>query len=139
MLLRTLPDELLRFDGPVQLVTRLAAVPVSFGDVTLGQGEVVVLVIGATNGDPARYADPDRLDLTRTDVRPLGFGHGIHYCLGAAPARLEVEVDFRALLDRFSSVEPAGPAVRRGGISLRGVEACRSSSAEGAVGQTAAA
>jgi cytochrome P450 len=121
-LLRSLPDELLRFDGPVQLVTRLAADALPVGDVTVAQGEVVVLVIGAGNRDPGRYAEPDRLELTRTDVRPLGFGHGIHYCLGAALARLEVEVVFRALLGRFPSVEPAGPAVRRGGISLRGVE-----------------
>ena len=121
-LLPHLSDELLRFDSSVQVVTRLATEAVQVGGVRVEPGQNVVLLLGAANRDPARYARPDALDVTRPDVRPLGFGHGVHYCVGAALARLEVEVFFRALLDRFGSISLAGPPTRRGGIALRGMD-----------------
>jgi cytochrome P450 len=116
----TAVEELLRFDGPVQLTGRSAPEPVPVGDDRLEPGELVLLLLGAANRDPARFPDPDRLRLDRPDNRPLSFGGGIHYCLGAALARLEARVAFPALLARFASIELAGPAVRRPSLSLRG-------------------
>jgi cytochrome P450 len=119
-LFATLPDELLRYDGTVQLVARLSSEPVEVGGVLMGKNETVFPLLGAANHDPARYDDPDRLDVTRTDIRPLSFGGGIHYCLGAALARLETEIVFRELIGRFGTIELDGLAPRRDRLSLRG-------------------
>jgi len=103
-----LPDEFLRYDGTAQLVSRVTEAAVEIGGVTVPAGEQVFAMLGAGNRDPARYAEPDRLDLTRTDVQPLTFGGGVHFCLGAALARAEIEITFRILLQRFDHIELAG-------------------------------
>ncbi len=113
-------EELLRFDTPVQLVSRVAYEPVELGGVTVDAGERVVAYIGAGNRDPERFADPDRLDLARGDCAPLSFGGGIHYCLGAPLARLEAQVAFPALLRRFPQIELAGTPERRDSLAIRG-------------------
>jgi cytochrome P450 len=96
-------EELLRYDSSVQLTARKAAEDVQIGDekVTLKRGEGVICLLGAGNRDPARYDDPERLNITRQNVRPLSFGGGIHHCLGAQLARLEGEIVFRALAERL--------------------------------------
>jgi cytochrome P450 len=119
-LFANLPDELLRYDGTVQLVTRLASEAVEVGGALIETNETVFPLLGAANHDPARYDDPDRLDVTRTDIRPLSFGGGIHYCLGAALARLETEIVFRKLISRFGIIDLDGLAPRRDRLSLRG-------------------
>jgi cytochrome P450 len=116
----TAVEELLRFDTPVQLVSRVAYEPVELGGVTVDAGERVVAYIGAGNRDPERFADPDRLDLARGDCAPLSFGGGIHYCLGAPLARLEAQVAFPALLRRFPQIELAGTPERRDSLAIRG-------------------
>jgi cytochrome P450 len=98
-------DELLRFDSPVQLTTRMAPIDLEFRGHRLRRGEQLVLLLGAANRDPAAFPDPDRLDVTRTEVRPLSFGHGVHFCLGAQLARLEGEIAFRTLLESFTRIE----------------------------------
>jgi len=103
-----LPDEFLRYDGSVQLVNRVTEASVEVGGVTIPAGEQVFALLGAGNRDPGRYANPDRLDVTRTDVQPLTFGGGVHFCLGAALARAEIEITFRTLLQRFAHIELAG-------------------------------
>ena len=107
-LLANLPDELLRYDGTAQLANRVTEASVEVGGVTIPPGEQVFALLGAGNHDPARYPNPDRLDVTRTEIQPLTFGGGVHFCLGAALARPEIEITFRTLLQRFDHIELAG-------------------------------
>ncbi len=95
--------------NPGQLA-RLRADPGLIGGAHIAAGEAVIVALSGANRDPARYADPDRLDLGRDSAGHLAFGHGIHYCLGAPLARLEAEIAFGALLDRFGSITLAVPA-----------------------------
>ncbi len=77
---------------------------------------------GAANRDPARFARPDDLDLRRSDNTPLSFGWGIHHCIGAALARMEGEIAFNALLDRFATLDLASDEPRwRPSFTLRGL------------------
>jgi cytochrome P450 len=98
-------EELLRFDSSVQMTGRATVAEVEIGGVTLPAGESVVMLLGAANRDPAQYADPDRLDVGRQNIRPMSFGGGIHHCLGAQLARLEGEQVFTALIERFPNRE----------------------------------
>ena len=110
--LRRAPDsvpeaiqELLRYDSPVQLRTRVPSEDIAVGGKTIGAGELVFVALGSANRDPDRFAAPDTLDLQRADNRHLAFSGGIHYCLGAALAMLEGEVAFRAILENFHDLE----------------------------------
>jgi len=94
-------EELLRYDSPVQFSGRTAYEDVRLGDAVIGAGQLVLCLIGAGNRDPDRFADPDRLDIGRPGVRPLSFGGGIHYCLGAQLSRIEAEEAFAGLLGRL--------------------------------------
>lgn len=116
-------EESLRFDGPVHLTARAATVPSVVGDVEVEVGQGVVTLLAAANRDPARFPDPDRFDLTRADNQHLTFSHGIHYCLGAALARLEGQEVFRALAERFPALELAEEPVHRDHFVLRGYQA----------------
>jgi cytochrome P450 len=94
-------EELLRYDSSVQLTGRTALESVEVGGVEILKGESILCLLGAANRDPAVYADPDRLDVTRENIRPMSFGGGIHFCLGAQLARIEAEVAFATLLRRL--------------------------------------
>jgi cytochrome P450 len=98
-------EELLRYDSSVQLTGRVTSAEVEVGGVRLGPKESIVILLGAANRDPAQYAEPDRLDVGRPNVRPLSFGGGIHHCLGAQLARLEAELAFTALVERLPKLE----------------------------------
>jgi cytochrome P450 len=101
-------EELIRYDGPVHMGTfRYTTEAVEFGDTTVPAGEVVMLSLLSANRDEAQFADADRLDLTRSVGSHVGFGHGAHYCLGAALARVECEELLGALLARFPDIRPA--------------------------------
>jgi cytochrome P450 len=103
-------EELLRFDGPVETsTTRWARTDLTFHDQAIQRGDVVRAVIAAANRDPAIFSHPDQLDLTRQDNRHLGFGQGIHYCLGAPLARLEAEIALLTLLQRLPNLRLAVP------------------------------
>jgi cytochrome P450 len=103
-------EELLRYVNPVSNATfRFAGEPVEIDGVSIGEGEVVFVSLSGANRDPSRYADPGRLDLGRDTSGHVAFGHGIHYCLGAPLARLEAEIAFGALLDRFGEITLAVP------------------------------
>ncbi|MEN3309362.1 MAG: hypothetical protein V7603_5564 [Micromonosporaceae bacterium] len=126
-LLRERPDlgqaaveELVRFDSPVQLITRVVADPVELGGTEVAEGERVVAYLGAGNRDPERFADPDELRLDRADNAPLSFGGGIHYCLGAPLARLEAQVALPALARRFPRLALAGAPEHRDSLSIKG-------------------
>jgi len=98
-------EELLRFDSSVQISGRVTLAPVELGGIAIPANENIITLLGAANRDPAQYADPDKLDVTRSNVRPMSFGGGIHHCLGAQLARLEGELVFSALIERFPNLE----------------------------------
>lgn len=116
-------EECLRFDGPVHLTGRTATVPSVVGGVEIEPGQGLVTLLAAANRDPARFPDPDRLDITRPDNQHLTFSHGIHYCLGAALARLEGQEVFKALAQRFPTLELIEEPVHREHFVLRGYQA----------------
>ncbi|MGY1620383.1 cytochrome P450 [Geodermatophilus sp. SYSU D00691] len=95
-------EELLRFDGSVPVSSfRFATEDMEIGGVPVPAGSIVTVVLSAANHDPALVADPDRLDVTRGDVAHMSFGHGIHYCLGTALARMEATTALRRVLVRL--------------------------------------
>ena len=103
-------EELLRYDAPVPHSTfRYAVAPVRIGDATVPEGAQVIICLAAANRDRGRYADPDDLDLERSESRHLAFGHGIHHCLGAPLARMEGQLALGSLLRRFPSLRLAVP------------------------------
>jgi cytochrome P450 len=97
-------DELLHYDSPAQLHGRYTPHDLEIGGKVIPAKSRIILLIGAANRDPERFADPDQLDLRRPDPRPLSFGTGVHACLGAWVARLESEVALSMLLDRFPTI-----------------------------------
>ena len=121
-LLRPAVEELLRFDSPVQINARTAYEDLLVGGEHIEAGNTVIAFLGAANRDPARFSDPDRLDVGRAEGASLSFGSGIHYCLGAALARLEMHVVLDRLLDRFATMElVGGEPERRDSLTLRGL------------------
>jgi pimeloyl-[acyl-carrier protein] synthase len=115
-------EEFLRYDSPVQATDRVVlADDVEFDGRRLRRGNVVLCLLGAANRDPARYADPDRLDLTRPDIEHLAFGRGPHFCLGAALARAEAQIAIPALLRAFPELDgDRAPRQWKKSIVLRG-------------------
>ncbi|MYQ57365.1 cytochrome P450 [Streptomyces sp. SID4926] len=103
-------DELLRYDSPVSAATfRFTTEPVTLGGTEIPAGHPVLIALGAANRDPARFAAPDTLDLTRDAAGHLAFGHGIHRCLGAPLAKAEAEIALGAVLRRFPAIHLAVP------------------------------
>ena len=94
-------DELLRYDSPVQLTSRFVTRHSTLHTNPLEPGQQVVLLLAAANRDPEHFDDPDRLDVTRENVRHLSFGQGMHHCLGSRLARLEGSLALEALITRF--------------------------------------
>ncbi|MGH3758545.1 cytochrome P450 family protein [Actinophytocola sp.] len=104
-------EEMLRLFGPAELAgLRFTREPVEVGGVTIPAGEVVQLLWASANRDETQFADAERLDITRRNNAHLAFGHGIHYCLGAALGRVEADVAFGTLLRRFPRLSLAVPA-----------------------------
>ncbi|MGD0390655.1 MAG: cytochrome P450, partial [Tepidisphaeraceae bacterium] len=123
-LIESAVDELLRYDSPVQWTSRLTGEPIEINGQTIPPGEIVLGCLGAANRDPARFSDPDRLDIRRSDNRHLAFGSGIHYCLGAALARMEAQIAIRELAARFPHMRLAKTKLRwLKGLTFRGVKA----------------
>lgn len=118
-------EELLRYDGPVEIATwRFATEPLTLGGQRIAEGEPVLVVLAAADRDPERFEAPDVLDLTRRDNQHLGYGHGIHYCLGAPLARLEAQTAIGTLLRRLPGLRLAADPEDlrwRGGLIMRGL------------------
>ncbi|CAA9291757.1 MAG: Putative cytochrome P450 hydroxylase [uncultured Corynebacteriales bacterium] len=112
-LVPTAVEELIRYDSPLQLFERTATVPVRIGGVTVEPGQKIAALLGAANRDPAVFADPDRLDVTRSPNPHLGFGAGIHFCLGAPLARVELQASLATLLTDLPGLALAGEPERR--------------------------
>jgi cytochrome P450 len=116
-------EELLRYDSPVQRTGRITKAEVEIGGRRLPGGSLVVAALGAANRDPAQFADPDRLDVTRRDVRHISFGYGIHFCLGAPLARVEGQLALGTLLRRAPRLALAEPTLEwRESSVLRGLK-----------------
>jgi cytochrome P450 len=115
-------EEVLRYDSPVQLTSRVGY-DTKVGGIAIAEGDHVMAVLGAGNRDPRRFARPDTFDPLRADGGPLSFGGGAHFCIGAALARLEAGVAFPRLLDWFPRIALAGEPVRRDTLLLRGFDA----------------
>jgi cytochrome P450 len=118
-------EELLRYDPPVQLSARIALRDAEIAGQRVSAGEPVLLLLSAANRDPAVFADPDRLDLTRWTTeapRHLAFGQGIHFCLGAPLARIEGQVALTALMRRDIELRPE-PLRYKENLILRGLAA----------------
>lgn len=116
-------EEILRYECPVQAVARTVAEPIEFGGEEFNKGDLIVALIGAANRDPEVFPDPDRLDVTRERLKPLSFGGGIHFCIGAQLARIEAEVVFSTLLRRMPDLKLAehGAPQWRESFTLRGL------------------
>jgi cytochrome P450 len=114
-------QEVLRFDSPVQLTSRIGD-GTNVNGVPVPPGTGVVTLLGAGNRDPRRFTDPARFDPMRPDGGPLSFGGGAHFCIGAALARLEGAVAFPRLLGRFSKISAAAEPTRRDTLVLRGFD-----------------
>ncbi len=121
-LLRTAVDELLRYDSPVQIAARIAYEDLTIGGHRIESGSVILALLGAANRDPAHFSEPERLDVGRSEGAPISFGGGIHFCLGAALARLEGQIVFDRLLDRFGTIELVDDQpTHRDSLTLRGL------------------
>jgi hypothetical protein len=115
-------EEAVRFESPVQTFFRTTTREVEIGGHTIGEGEKILMFLGAANRDPRRWHEPDRYDITRRTSGHVGFGSGIHMCVGQLVARLEGEVMLAALARRVASIEISGPVKRRYNNTLRGLD-----------------
>ena len=115
-------DELLRYDSPVQLDSRIAREELEIGGKQVKAGQRVLCLLGAANRDAEAFPDPDALDIGRAAGNHVGFGRGIHYCLGAPLARLEGRIAFQSLLARYPSLSLAAEPRYRNQVTLRGLE-----------------
>ena len=100
-------EETMRYDNPVQITYRSALADAGIKGRRIHKGELVNTIIGSANRDPDRFKDPDRFDITRSEGRHLGFGLGIHFCIGAPLVRLEAEIAFETILRRFPDIDLA--------------------------------
>ncbi|MFF3250147.1 cytochrome P450 [Actinacidiphila glaucinigra] len=124
-LLPTAIEELLRFDTPLQMFERWVLDDIEVGGTVIPRGSEVALLFGSANRDPERFADPDRLDLSRADNPHITFGAGIHYCLGAPLARIELAASFTELLRRAPRLELATEPAWNEGYVIRGLRELR--------------
>jgi cytochrome P450 len=120
-LLATAIEEFMRYDSPLQLFERTATEDVEIGGITVEKGQKIAALLGSANHDPAVFADPETLDVGRTENPHITFGAGVHFCIGAPLARVELQASFGALLDRTASLELGGEPVRRPEFVIRGL------------------
>jgi pimeloyl-[acyl-carrier protein] synthase len=121
-LLPSAVEELLRYDGPLQMVGRLATEDLTVGSTRIAKGDKVLVVLSAANRDPEQFEEPNRLDITRTDNRHVAFSHGTHYCPGAELSRIEGEIAFGTVLRRLADLRLAEDALEwQPNLSFRGL------------------
>jgi cytochrome P450 len=113
-------EEMLRYEGPIQLNNRRLTGPVALSERELGEGTLITIGIGAANRDPVQFADAERFDVARRPNRHVGFGQGDHACSGMNVARMEARIALGRLLPRFSRIELAGTPERDRRVRFRG-------------------
>jgi cytochrome P450 len=116
-------EETLRYDPPVQQLSRIALGNMTIGDTDVAKGDVLMLLLAAAHRDPAEFTRPDVFDPDRKTLRHLGFGRGAHYCLGAPLARLETVAALSAVTARFPHARLASEPLYKPNITLRGLSA----------------
>ncbi|SOC47956.1 hypothetical protein SAMN05660748_1146 [Blastococcus aggregatus] len=121
-LLPTAIEEFMRYDSPLQLFERTATEDVEIGGITVERGQKIAALLGAANRDPAVFTEPDTFDVGRTDNGHITFGAGVHFCIGAPLARVELQASFGALLDRTTTFELGGEPERRPEFVIRGLQ-----------------
>jgi cytochrome P450 len=121
-LLPTAVEELMRYDSPLQLFRRWVLEDVTYKGVEFKQGQEIALLFGSANRDPLVFDQPDTLDITRQENPHISFSLGIHYCLGAPLARLELQTSFAALLRRLPNLRLAAEPEYREGYVIRGLQ-----------------
>jgi cytochrome P450 len=114
-------EEAVRFESPVQTFFRTTTRPVEIGGIEIGEGQKVLMFLGAANRDPRRWERPDEYDAARRASGHVGFGNGVHMCVGQLLARLEGEVLLAAMARKVESIEITGPVERRYNNTLRGL------------------
>jgi cytochrome P450 len=124
-LAETAVEEMVRFDAPLQLFERTAKTDTTVAGVDIPAGGRAAALLGSANRDPAAFPDADRLDVGRTPNNHIGFGAGIHHCLGAPLARMELQITLPMLLERFPALDLAAEPQRRPTFVLRGFESVR--------------
>jgi cytochrome P450 len=132
-------EEVLRYESPIQLNTRLAIADVTFGGRTVKSGDAVVLHLGAANRDPGRFDEPDRFDVTRHGGRHLSFGWAAHSCLGAPLARAEASIAWDKVMGRFEGFPASVRMVEdvlqwREGMTIRALESLKVRAGDGVAG-----
>jgi cytochrome P450 len=115
-------EEALRYDAPLHLFTRYALEDLDYAGLRLKKGEVVGLLLGAANRDPARFRNPDRFDPGRDPNPQVSFGAGIHFCIGAPLARLEMQIALPLLFKRLPRLALAEPPRYRNAYHFHGLE-----------------
>jgi hypothetical protein len=113
-------EEMLRYDGPIQLNNRRLTAPVALADRSLPEGSLVTIGIGAANRDPAQFPDAERFDVARKPNRHVAFGQGDHVCVGMNVARMEGRIALGRLLARFPRIELGGAPQRDRRVRFRG-------------------
>jgi pimeloyl-[acyl-carrier protein] synthase len=124
-LINSAVEEMIRFDAPVPILFRIAKENLTIGNTLIKAGSVVALGTGSANHDPEKFESPEIFDITRTTTEHFGFGKGIHFCLGAVLARMELTICFNTLLKRMPNISfdldrPAVP--KRKSLSFNGFE-----------------
>ncbi|MBE2183251.1 MAG: cytochrome P450 [Anaerolineae bacterium] len=114
-------EEMLRYDTPLQLFRRFALEDVQFGGVIFRQGDEIALLFGSANRDPESFTDPDTLNIARADNPHISFSLGVHYCLGAPLARMELQIAFATLIRRFPKLALAREPQYRDSVVIRGL------------------
>ncbi|KPI02590.1 Linalool 8-monooxygenase [Actinobacteria bacterium OK074] len=120
-LIPTAVEELMRYDTPLQLFERWVLDDIEIAGTTVPRGAEIAMLFGAANRDPAVFAEPDALDLTRRDNPHISFSAGIHYCIGAPLARIELASSMRALLERAPGLSLSEEPERKPGFVIRGL------------------
>jgi len=115
-------EEFLRYDAPLQFFDRTATADLEISGVAIKQGQKIVSLLGSANRDEEVFPDADKMDISRERNPHIGFGAGIHFCIGAPLARLEMSISLPELFKRFPKMELTDPPVRRQTFSLRGYE-----------------
>ncbi|MDQ0685231.1 cytochrome P450 [Streptomyces achromogenes] len=115
-------EELMRYDTPLQLFERWVLDDIEIAGVTVPRGAEIAMLFGSANHDPTVFAEPERLDLTRVDNPHISFSAGIHYCIGAPLARIELAASMTALLERAPTLAPAAEPRRKPNFVIRGLE-----------------